>query len=159
MGDVLKAAVKCIEVPSLYPRELHILVELAGLASDRTGPELQKDGSVVHEKTGLIRSLVGDDHPMARWMKADALEGALFVLLGTGWLKEAEGPEFDGAYKLNIARLERLLQVAEANMAGTGTGERPDPADADQELPGDFDAAPPPDVAAQVDRLLIRNPA
>ena len=40
MGELLKAAVGCIEAPSLFPRELKILMQVALLAEDATGPTL-----------------------------------------------------------------------------------------------------------------------
>lgn len=81
----------------------------------------------------------------------------MFIFTATGWIQPVEGPEHDGAYQLNVPRLQRLLDAAEAAMA-TGEPDVDAIAEADRELPGDFDAQAP-DLADQVDRLLVRNPA
>ena len=47
MGELLKAAVGCIEAPSLFPRELKILMQVALLADDTTGPTLTPTGTVL----------------------------------------------------------------------------------------------------------------
>ena len=72
-------------------------------------------------------------------------------------LKPVEGAAHDGASKLNVPRLQRLLDATEAAMAAG----QPDPdalERADQELESDFQIDAP-DLAAQVDRLLVHNPA
>ena len=127
MGELLKAAVGCIEPPTLFERELHILAEIARRADDITGPVL-------------------------------AANGRLFVFTATGRLQAVDDPAEDGAYQLNVARLARLLDVAEAGLASgvadTGALER-----ADRELPGDFEADAPAGLAEQIDRILVSNPA
>lgn len=156
MGELLKAAVGCIETPSLLPRELKILTQIALLADDTTGPTLTTHGIVRHATAGRVDSLGGDK--MHAWIKRDVIESRLFVFTATGWLKEVDGPEHDGAYQLNLARLKRLLDITEAHLA---TGEHdPEAVEAaDREHPGDFDADPPEDLAEQIDRILVSNPA
>ena len=156
MGELLKAAVGCIETPSLLPRELKILTQIALLADDTTGPTLTAHGTVRHATAGRVDSLGGDR--MHAWLKRDLIESRLFVFTGTGWLREVDGPEHDGAYQLNLARLKRLLDLTEAHLA---TGEEDPKAveKADREHPGDFDADPPEDLAEQIDRILVSNPA
>lgn len=147
MGELLKAAVGCIETPSLLSRELKILTQIALLADDTTGPILTAHGTVRHATAGRVDSLGGD-----------RIESRLFVFSGTGWLREVDGPEHDGAYQLNMARLKRLLDLTEVHLA---SGEHDPEAleQADREHPGDFDTAPPEDLAEQIDRILVSNPA
>lgn len=156
MGELLKAAVGCIETPSLLPRELNILTQIALLADDTTSPTLTNHGTVRHAAAGRVDNLGGDR--MHAWLKRDLIESRMFVFTGTGWLREVDGPEHDGAYQLNIARLKRLLDLAEVKLA---TGEEDPEAveGADREHPGDFDADPPEDLAEQIDRILVSNPA
>ena len=156
MGELLKAAVGCIETPSLLPRELKILTQIALIADDTTSPTLTADGTVRHAVAGRVDSLGGDR--MHAWLKRDLIESRLFVFTGTGWLREVDGPEHDGAYQLNLARLKRLLDLAETHLA---TGEEdPEAVEAvDREHPGDFDAPEPADLAEQIDRILVSNPA
>ena len=155
MGELLKVAVGCIETPSLLPRELKILTQIALLADDTTSPTLTSHGTVRYATAGRVDSLGGDR--MHAWLKRDLIESRLFVFTGTGWLREVDDPEHDGAYQLNMARLKRLLNLAEAHLA---TGEEDPKAveAADREHPGDFDADPPEDLAEQIDRILVRNP-
>mgnify|MGYP007047180163 CR=1 FL=1 len=155
MGELLKAAVGCIETPSLLPRELKILTQIALLADDTTSPTLTTHGTVRHAVTGRVDSLGGDR--LNEWLKRDLIESRLFVFTGTGWLKEVDGPEHDGAYQLNMARLKRLLDLTEVQLA---TGEHAPEAlvEADCEYPGDFDHTPPEDLAEQIDRILVSNP-
>ena len=54
-------------------------------------------------------------------------------------------------------RLKRLLDEAEAHLA-TGKYDQEALEQADRELPGDFDTTPE-DLAEQVDRILVSNPA
>lgn len=135
MGELLKAAVGCIEPPTLFERELHILAEIARRADDITG------GGQFTERV--------------RW---GVVESRLFVFTATGWLQAVDDPAEDGAYQLNVARLARLLDVAEAGLASgaanPGALER-----ADRELPGDFEADAPAGLAEQIDRILVSNPA
>ena len=156
MGELLKAAVRCIETPSLLPRELKILTQIALLAVDTTGPTLTAHGPVRHATAGRVESLGGDR--MHAWLKRDLIESRLFVFTGTGWLKEVDGPEHDGAYQLNMARLKRLLDLAEVHLA-TSEEDMEAFEEADREHPGDFDHTPPEDLAEQIDRILVSNPA
>ena len=155
MGEVLRAAVRCVQPPSLFPRELHMLADIALYADDLTGPVLDDTGTVRQARAGYAPRL-GDPNDKLG-LKANLLESRLFVFTATGWLQPVAGPEHDGAYQLNVPRLRRLLDAAEAAMAAG----QPDPdalAKADRELPGDF-TLEAPDLADQVDRLLVRNPA
>lgn len=81
-----------------------------------------------------------------RW---GVVESRLFVFTATGWLQAVDDPAEDGTYQLNVARLARLLDVADP-----GALER-----ADRELPGDFEADAPAGLAEQIDRILVSNPA
>lgn len=155
MGELLKAAVGCIETPSLLPRELKILTQIALLADDTTSPTLTTHGTVRHAVAGRVLSLGGDR--MHAWLKRDQIESRLFVFTGTGWLREVDGLEHDGAYQLNMARLKRLLDEAEVKLA-TGEDNQAAIEEADREHPGDFDADPPEDLAEQIDRILVSNP-
>ena len=155
MGEILRAAVYCAKAPSLFPRELHMLADIALYADDHTGPVLDTDGTVRQAHRGCVPRL-GDSKDRLG-LKANLLESRLFVFTATGWLTPVAGPEHDGAYQLNVPRLQRLLDAAEAAMA-TGEPDADAIAEADRELPGDFDAHAP-DLADQVDRLLVRNPA
>lgn len=65
-----------------------------------------------------------------RW---GVVESRLFVFTATGWLQAVDDPAEDGAYQLNVARLARLLDVAEADA--------------------------PAGLAEQIDRILVSNPA
>lgn len=156
MGELLKAAVGCIETPSLLPRELKILTRITLLADDTTGPALTADGTVRHATAGRVDNLGGDR--MHAWLKRDLIESRLFVFTGTGWLREVDGPEHDGAYQLNMARIKRLLDLAEIQLA-TGEHNLEALEEADREHPGDFDAPEPADLAKQIDRILVNNPA
>ena len=159
MGELLKAAVGCIEAPSLFPRELKILMQVALLAEDATGPTLTPTG-IVHQATvGRVDNFGGPT--MTNWLKRDIIDATLPTFIGTGWLQEVPGPENDGAYQLNLMRLKRLLGVAEAHLA-TGEYDQEALEQADRELPGDFDGdfdTAPEDFAEQVDRILVSNPA
>ena len=155
MGETLRAAVYCTNPPSLFPRELHMLADIARYADDHTGPVLDTGGTVRQARRGYVQRL-GDPKDKLG-LKANLLESRLFVFTATGWLAPVEGPEHDGAYQLNVARLQRLLDATEAAMA-TGQPDAHAIAEADRELPGDFDGQAP-DLAEQVDRLLVRNPA
>ena len=59
MGELLKAAVGCIEAPSLFPRELKILMQVALLADDTTGPTLTPTGTVHQATTGRVEHFGG----------------------------------------------------------------------------------------------------
>ena len=155
MGEILRAAVYCAKPPSLLPRELHMLADIARYADDHSGPVLDSDGTVRQARRGYVQRL--GDPKDALGLKANLLESRLFVFTATGWIQPVEGPEHDGAYQLNVPRLQRLLDAAEAAMA-TGEPDADAIAEADRELPGDLDAQAP-DLADQVDRLLVRNPA
>lgn len=156
MGELLKAAVGCIETPSLLPRELNILKQIASLADDTTAPTLTAHGIVRYATAGRVDSLGGGR--MNEWLKRDLIESRLFVFTGTGWLREVDGPEHDGAYQLNMTRLKRLLDLTDVKLA---TGEHDPEAleEADREHPGDFDHTPPEDLTEQIDRILVSNPA
>ncbi len=155
MGEVLRAAVRCVQPPSLFPRELHMLADIALYADDHTGPVLDTDGTVRKAHRGYVPRL-GD--PKDRLgLKANLLESRLFVFTATGWLSPVDGPEHDGAYQLNVHRLQRLLDVAEAAMV-SGEADTDAVEQADRELGSDF-TTPSPDLSQQVDRLLVRNPA
>ena len=123
--------------------------------SDHTGPVLDTGGTVRQARRGYVQRL-GDPKDQLG-LKANLLETRLFVFTATGWLAPVEGPEHDGAYQLNVPRLQRLLDATEAAMA-TGQTDADAIAEADRELPGDFDGQLP-DLAEQVDRLLVHNPA
>ena len=151
MGEILRAAVYCARPPSLFPRELHMLADIARFADDHTGPVLDNSGTI----RGCVPSLDDPNEPLG--LKASLLENSLFVFTATGWLQPVEGPEHDGAYQLNVPRLQRLLSATEQTMA-SGQPDADAIAEADRELPGDFDAQAP-DLADQVDRLLVHNPA
>ena len=155
MGEVLRAAVRCAKAPSLYPCELNMLADIALCGDDRSGPVLDNAGTVRQAQAGYVPELdLPDD---VQGLKDKLLESHLFVFIATGWLKPAEGAAHDGAYKLNVPRLQRLLDAAEAAMAAG----QPDPdahERADQELETDFQIDAP-DLADQVDRLLVHNPA
>ena len=155
MGEILRAAVRCTQPPSLFPRELHMLADIACYADDHTGPVLDTDGTVREVRGGYVRGL-GDPKDKLG-LKANMLETRMFIFTATGWIQPVDGPEHDGAYQLNVPRLQRLLDAAEAVMA-TGQPDADAITEADRELPGDFDAQAP-DLADQVDRLLVRNPA
>lgn len=156
MGEVLRAAVRCAKAPSLYPCELNMLADIALCGDDRSGPVLDNSGTVRQAQAGYVPELdLPDD---VQGLKAKLLESHLFVFIATGWLKPVEGAAHDGAFKLNIARLKRLLDLTELQLA---TGEHtPDALEtADRMYPGDFDTAPPDDLAEQIDRILVSNPA
>ena len=155
MGELLKAAVGCIEAPSLFPRELKILMQVALLADDTTGPTLTPTGTVRQATAGRVENFGGPR--MTNWLKRGIIDATLPTFTGTGWLQEVPGPENDGAYQLNLTRLKRLLDEAEAHLA-TGEHDQEALEQADRELPGDFDTAPE-DLAEQVDRILVSNPA
>jgi len=155
LGEILRAAVYCAKAPSLFPRELHTLADIARNADDHTGPVLDSDGTVREARRGYVQRL-GDPKDKLG-LKANLLESRLFVFTATGWLAPVEGPEHDGAYQLNVPRLQRLLDAAEAAMA-TGEPDVDAITEADRELHGDF-YGQAPDLADQVDRLLVRNPA
>ena len=155
MGEILRAAVRCTQPPSLFPRELHMLADIARYADDHTGPVLDTGGTVRQARRGYVQRL-GDPKDQLG-LKANLLETRLFVFTATGWLAPVEGPEHDGAYQLNVPRLQRLLDATEAAMA-TGQTAAAESAEAPGELPGDFDGQLP-DLAEQVDRLLVHNPA
>ena len=155
MGELLKAAVGCIEAPSLFPRELKILMQVALLAEDSTGPTLTPTGMVHQATAGRVDNFGAPT--MTNWLKRDIIDATLPTFIGTGWLQEVPGPENDGAYQLNLTRLKRLLDQAEATLA-TGESDQEALEQANRELPGDFDSAPD-DLAEQVDRILVSNPA
>lgn len=151
----MRAAVCCAQPPSLFPRELHMLADIALNADDHSGPVLDADGTVREARRGDVRRLGNPKDALG--LKAGLLESRMFVFTATGWLAPVQGPEHDGAYHLNVPRLQRLLDAAEASMAA-GEPDADAIAEADQELPGDFDAQAP-DLSDQVDRLLVHNPA
>mgnify|MGYP007049500119 FL=1 len=155
MGEILRAAVRCTQPPSLFPRELHMLADIACNADDHSGPVLDSDGTVREARRGYVRGL-GDPKDKLG-LKANMLETRMFIFIATGWIQPVDGPEHDGAYQLNVPRLQRLLDATEAAMA-TGQPDADAITEADRELPGDFDGQAP-DLADQVDRLLVRNPA
>ena len=155
MGEILRAAVYCVKALSLFPRELHMLADIARNADDHSGPVLDTDGTVREARRGYVRGL--GDPKDTLGLKANMLETRMFIFTVTGWIQPVDGPEHDGAYQLNVPRLQRLLDAAEAAMA-TGEPDADAIAEADRELPGDFDSQAP-DLADQVDRLLVRNPA
>ncbi|MCG7236545.1 hypothetical protein [Corynebacterium sp. ACRQP] len=132
-----------------------MLADIARYADDHTGPVLDTGGTVRQARRGYVQRL-GDPKDQLG-LKANLLETRLFVFTATGWLAPVEGPEHDGAYQLNVPRLQRLLDATEAAMA-TGQTDADAIAEADRELPGDFDGQLP-DLAEQVDRLLVHNPA
>ena len=132
-----------------------MLADIALYADDLTGPVLNTDGTVRQAHRGYVPRL-GD--PKDRLgLKANVLENRLFVFTATGWLTPVVGPEHDGAYQLNVHRLQRLLDVAEAAMV-SGEADADAVEQADRELGTDFSSTPP-DLSQQVDRLLVRNPA
>ena len=132
-----------------------MLADIALYADDLTGPVLNTDGTVRQAHRGYVPRL-GD--PKDRLgLKANVLENRLFVFTATGWLTPVVGPEHDGAYQLNVHRLQRLLDVAEAAMV-SGKADADAVEQADRELGTDFSSTPP-DLSQQVDRLLVRNPA
>ncbi|MGV0433383.1 hypothetical protein ACUY3H_00205 [Corynebacterium ureicelerivorans] len=132
-----------------------MLADIALCADDLTGPVLDTDGTVRQAHRGYVPRL-GD--PKDRLgLKANVLENRLFVFTATGWLTPVVGPEHDGAYQLNVHRLQRLLDVAEAAMV-SGEADADAVEQADRELGTDFSSTPP-DLSQQVDRLLVRNPA
>lgn len=132
-----------------------MLADIARYADDHTGTVLDTGGTVRQARRGYVQRL-GDPKDQLG-LKANLLETRLFVFTATGWLAPVEGPEHDGAYQLNVPRLQRLLDATEAAMA-TGQTDADAIAEADRELPGDFDGQLP-DLAEQVDRLLVHNPA
>lgn len=132
-----------------------MLADIALYADDLTGPVLNTDGTVRQAHRGYVPRL-GD--PKDRLgLKANVLDNRLFVFTATGWLTPVVGPEHDGAYQLNVHRLQRLLDVAEAAMV-SGKADADAVEQADRELGTDFSSTPP-DLSQQVDRLLVRNPA
>ena len=132
-----------------------MMADIALCADDLTGPVLDTDGTVRQAHRGYVPRL-GD--PKDRLgLKANVLENRLFVFTATGWLTPVVGPEHDGAYQLNVHRLQRLLDVAEAAMV-SGEADADAVEQADRELGTDFSSTPP-DLSQQVDRLLVRNPA
>ncbi|MCT1369858.1 hypothetical protein M3701_06745 [Corynebacterium mucifaciens] len=132
-----------------------MLADIALCADDLTGPVLDTDGTVRQAHRGYVPRL-GD--PKDRLgLKANVLENRLFVFTATGWLTPVVGPEHDGAYQLNVHRLQRLLDVAEAAMV-SGEADADAVEQADRELGTDFSSTSP-DLSQQVDRLLVRNPA
>lgn len=132
-----------------------MLADIALCADDLTGPVLDTDGTVRQAHRGYVPRL-GD--PKDRLgLKANVLENRLFVFTATGWLTPVVGPEHDGAYQLNVHRLQRLLDVAEAAMV-SGEADADAVEQADRELGTDFSSTPT-DLSQQVDRLLVRNPA
>ena len=132
-----------------------MLADIALYADDHTGPVLDTDGTVRQAHRGCVPRL-GDSKDRLG-LKANLLESRLFVFTATGWLTPVAGPEHDGAYQLNVHRLQRLLDVAEAAMV-SGKSDNDAVEQADRELRSDF-TTPPPDLSQQVDRLLVRNPA
>lgn len=89
-----------------------MLADIALHADDHTGPVLDTNGTVRQAHGGYVPRL-GD--PKDRLgLKANLLGNRLFVFTATGWLTPVVGPEHDGAYQLNVHRLQRLLAVAEA---------------------------------------------
>ncbi|SIS53950.1 hypothetical protein SAMN05444817_1129 [Corynebacterium appendicis CIP 107643] len=83
-------------------------------------------------------------------LEANMLEIRLFIFTATGWIQPVEGPEHDGAYQLNVPRLQRLLDAAEAAMA-TGEPDVDTIAEADRELPGECTVARSHDRADEVE--------
>lgn len=123
MGELLKAAVGCIEPPTLFERELHILAEIARRADDITGPVLAANGMIRQARTGRVEHPGGGQFTeRVRW---GVVESRLFVFTATGWLQAVDDPAEDGAYQLNVARLARLLDVAEAGLASGPTANCP----------------------------------
>ena len=106
MGEILRAAVRCTQPPSLFPRELHMLADIARNADDHSGPVLDTDGTVREARRGYVRGL-GDPKDKLG-LKANMLETRMFIFTATGWIQPVDGPEHDGAYQLNVRRLRRL---------------------------------------------------
>ncbi|WP_276909297.1 hypothetical protein [Corynebacterium riegelii] len=130
-------------------------MQVALLAEDATGPTLTPTGMVHQATVGRVDNFGGPT--MTNWLKRDIIDATLPTFIVTGWLQEVPGPENDGTYQLNLTRLKRLLDQAEATLA-TGQSDQEALEQADRELPGDFDSAPD-DLAEQVDRILVSNPA
>lgn len=151
MGEVLKAAIGCIPPQTLTPRELNMLQQIALRADDETGLVLQPNGTLRDGRVGYIENVLGDERSVAGGMHADMLRGHLPVFYATGWLREVDDPAHDGAHQLNMEKLQRLLDLAEAGPTLEG------PAEPDVDRPGDFSGPEPEGLAEQVDRLLIRK--
>lgn len=152
MGEVLKAAIGCVAPQTLTQRELNILQHIALHADDENGPVLQPGGMAREGRIGFIESALGSERSVAGAMHADMVRMHLPVFYATGWLREVDDPALDGAHQLNMAKLRRLLDQAEAGPGVAG------PKEPDVDRPGDFTVSvPPEDVTEQVDRLLIRK--
>ncbi|OEX92640.1 hypothetical protein [Corynebacterium sp. Marseille-P4321] len=148
MGEVLRAAFECIEVPSLTERELKILTKIAQRADDRTGPDLGPDGAVRECTIGYVDNALGSEQTTIGGLQADSIRLHMPVFYATGWVRAIDNPALDGAHQLNIARLTRML---DAQLQDAGSAE------ADSEQPGDFEAAVPSDLTELVDTLLIKH--
>ena len=89
MGEVLRAAVRCVQPPSLFPRELHMLADIARNADDHSGPVLDTDGTVREgESTSDESLLTGESRPVPKAPGDPVTGGAvngdgLFGTLGT----------------------------------------------------------------------------
>jgi len=156
LGELLRAAIYCVEIPSLLPKERNILGTLAFLADDSDEPTLELDGTIRPGRTGLITRL-GPPGAKGGFARTNIVATHIPLFKETGWIREVEEPTLDGAYQLNLARLGRLLDLTEAAMVDPG-GPGPENDEADQEKPGDFLRPAPEDLREQIDRLLVRNP-
>lgn len=145
MAELLRAAVRCVDTPSLLPRERHLLADIAQRADDRTEPVLAADGTVRQGRTGYVHELLAGGTQLAQQIKADVIQGHLIVFEATGWLQAVTDPACDGAYQLNVRRLDRLAQAAEEGIEPK-----------DEEEPGDFSPGDPEGLAERIDRLLVR---
>lgn len=145
MAELLRAAVRCVDTPSLLPRERHLLAEIAQRADDSTEPQLGADGTVRQGRVGYVHEIYGGKSDLAGQMQSDMIQSYLVVFEATGWLQAVTDPARDGAYQLNVRRLNRLAQAAE-----NGVEPR------DEEEPGDFSPGDPEGFAERVDRLLVR---
>ncbi|WP_133064920.1 hypothetical protein [Corynebacterium hadale] len=156
MADLLRAAVHTAEIPSLTPKEHRLLGTMASLADDHDGPLLDVDDTVRPGRIGLITRFAPPS-VKGGWSRQNIITAHIPVFEELGWIRAVTDPALDGAYQLNLARLARLLDVVEADMAG-GDSDPLALAEADQLLPGDFEHPVYAGLREQVDRILIHNP-